>query len=147
MAYIAGVEHLKHNNMKAQELRIGNYVLANQAVKVNEIKQMFNDDPYTIVLEDDGGMFFDMEVEHVKPIPITEEWLERLGAVEKDVAGLRSEWVHVTEFLEFNWSEDSGLIVFIVGSQDSISMKHIDSVHLYQNLYHALTGEELTLKQ
>jgi len=119
--------------MKAEDLRFGNWII-------------FDDVPYQWSFNAVRDMEF--ETEYIgEPIPLTGECMERLGAVEKDVAGLRSEWVHVTEFLEFNWSEDSGLIVFIVGSQDSISMKHIDSVHLYQNLYHALTGEELTLKQ
>jgi hypothetical protein len=73
------------------------------------------------------------------PIPITEEWLLRLG-FEKTMS-----WTFAKELIGNN------ILVYYLGEKGfSIGFKNYsdfkcDQVHQVQNLYFALTGEELTL--
>jgi hypothetical protein len=72
------------------------------------------------------------EWSHVEPIPLTEEWLVKFG-----FKPLVKDW------------QIKGLIIharkrgFVVNNRIPI----LKTVHQLQNLYFALTGEELTLKQ
>ena len=70
-----------------------------------------------------------------KPIPLTEEWLLKLG-FEK----IRTFDVFPT-FFRNKINVNDG-IVYVCGCG---FLNHIKYVHQLQNLYHALTGEELTL--
>ena len=104
--------------MKATELRIGNLVLENETQQVGQVD--------LVIIG-----IIERELNHTyKPIPLTEEWLER-----------------------FNWNppKDIGVsfslttyeIHFVAGNY----YKKIEYVHQLQNLYFALTGEELTIKE
>ena len=73
--------------------------------------------------------------EEVKPIPLTEEWLERFGFEYSDLNG------------------DSGLWKIppfqIYGKYNQFIYEYaldVNYVHQLQNLYFSLTGEELTIK-
>ena len=119
--------------MKANELRIGNYLEFNNLIRPSEIikvnawflRQLVNDPK-----EDNPTVnnFY-------KPIPLTEGWLLNFG-FEKTKYG----FVKMTEIACLRiWEEDvtySGTLI-----------ENIEHVHQLQNLYFALTGEELTLKE
>jgi hypothetical protein len=105
-----------------KELRIGNYVKIHGKPTQMELSD-FNFDPLFI-----------------KPIPLTEEWLLKFG-FDKNENGL---------FKLFNESE-----VPILLNEDlngwtcdgiNFSINGTQYVHQLQNLYFALTGEELTIK-
>ena len=97
--------------MKANELRIGNYVYDNLG-GVLKIK----------------GISLDSTLSHIKPIPLTEEWLLKFGLMSIKT--------------ELGFWNNGDAIYFSYGFEKSIELKY---VHQLQNLYFALTGEELTI--
>ena len=114
----------KQNEMKATELRIGNLIY-------------FMDE-----LIDVKGVDFGEKIRydntkraqsqsHFNPIPLTEEWLKRCdweNRKDKDLA--------------VSFGLTSGKVHFVCGNYYT----ECDTVHHFQNLYHALTGQELELK-
>lgn len=114
--------------MKPEELRLGNYVVIDGSIQqVYEIKQ------------DSINGHIPQEVD---PVPLTEEWLLKFGF--EYLANEQYEKHHLN--LYFNWDKDTGLFLFIEDSTESLSFKHIKHVHQLQNIYFALTGEELEIK-
>jgi len=136
--------------MKATELRIGNLT---QDSKGNLLKVIgLTDDNISYYVVDRSK--FPLEVGwQAEPIPLTEEWLVKFGFEEysKHINGdfelcIKSDKpshhivVRITRsnFSVFNHSEcDFTQIQFI---------NRVKHVHQLQNLVHALTGEELTIK-
>ena len=125
--------------MKATELRIGNYhnYLVKDPIDVrkqwNEVCQI---DAYDLL-----SLSKDPDVRY-QPIPLTEEWLLRFGfkahTYEDEVFGyVLNDFGYINEY-QFrirNFIDFEGIII----------PKAIKTVHQLQNLYFALTGEELTL--
>lgn len=131
--------------MKAQDLRIGNIV------------KYHNDDTiFNVIGIDDLGIRVKNEEQETwieydcfSPIPLNQEWIFALGFIKGmsgDISALfhkyyKTERVFNIEKIEdkyyLHYSDKYGM--FIVGE----SFKY---VHQLQNLYFALTGEELTLK-
>ena len=119
------------------ELRIGNLLtVGNYDVKVIEIHHL---GVQVCDLEETQDTW-ELYTDRIKPIPLTEEWLEKFG-FEKDENGL---------YKLFNQSE-----VPILLNEDlngwtcdgiNFSINNTQYVHQLQNLYFALKGEELTLK-
>lgn len=110
--------------MEARELRIGNYV------SINNVFFPLTEKRFARVLNKDT---------QVEPIPITEEWLEKLG-FENGSIEINNENHLICETLmdddDFHWQynfNNEGLVF-------------IEYIHQLQNLYFALTGEELELK-
>lgn len=103
--------------MKAEELRIGNLV------KSGSLECYIN-------------FFLGGEVVDLKPIPLTEEWLLRFAFVKEDdnyeLKQIRINLNHQTTKIGAGW----------IG----VDVHHCEYVHQLQNLYHALTGKELTIK-
>ena len=103
--------------MKPNELRIGNWV-----------------ETFEGVIQIQNGWEID-EGNECQPIPLTEEWLEKFGFEYSDLNG------------------DSGLWKIppfqIYGKCNQFIYEYaldVNYVHQLQNLYFALTGEELTIK-
>lgn len=128
--------------MKANELRIGNYVQRiGYPLKVTGIKG--------------GDVWVDgnaVELEYyvydgINPIPITEEWLVKFGFEVYDVMGDNI-------FLAFRQIEPFNFNFMLCGVVLKVSFYRLDweksfeckYVHQLQNLYFALTGEELQIK-
>ena len=107
--------------MKASELRIGNWL---------------NDGFFDFQVEvQDILIISDMpEGLNIKPIPLTEEWLMKFGFIQEHCCNGKYE----------RWNKDCVYIEKInhVFHHDFIS---IGAIHQLQNLYFALTGEELQL--
>lgn len=130
--------------MKASELRIGNYVSDRHA----------SDSFFAVVKKLDYSRCyygsFHSAYSDLKPIPLTEEWLLRFGLslVEgrtgKKYLFLNGFWHLVNDLYYQNgavyiaeyWGEN----------MHPITQTSIQYVHQLQNLYFALTGEELELK-
>jgi hypothetical protein len=119
--------------MKTNELRIGNWVEHNQP------KRGY----YTTVQEST----FSVNVEKLfKPIPITEEWLLKFGFEKKydtfEFNGLNVDGC-VVHFSFDKWASE-----YEIENCDYTEVpSDIQHVHQLQNLYFALTGEELTIKK
>jgi hypothetical protein len=122
--------------MKANELRIGNYVNVPGIYKdISEVLEICEDRVNLSGLKLKFHAFY--------PIPLTEEWLVRFGFFinnyESDNFGTT-----VYQFKNFaiycNASVNKWLVCYIDGVE-------LESVHQLQNLYFALTGEELKLNE
>lgn len=110
--------------IEAQELRIGNWV-----------KNIYGNEVQITVIDD--------TVTWPKPIPLTPEWLERAG------------FEHILNNLEDFYAIDYEEGEFYFGLSEYMDSYHIHGyhatympiryVHQLQNLYFALTGQELKL--
>lgn len=143
--------------MKANELRIGNLLsVGNYDVKVVEIHHL-------------GVHVFDLEEtqdtwelfsDRIKPIPLTEEWLLKFGF--KKYPNLRDTFrqeyydafqLDIDEHTIISFSIPIGYNHNIrcnydksYRSEEKKQSYRVKHVHQLQNLYFALTGEELTFK-
>ena len=123
--------------MKANELRIGNYINYRIVDKLDERQEW--DEASIIDGQDLDYLEKNPNDKDFQPIPLTEEWLLKFG-FEKDLDGFyRKKASYLIEVL----FHDNGIIV----TNQSVSLKHIEYIHQLQNLYFALTGEELTIKE
>jgi hypothetical protein len=127
-------------NMKlsAKELRIGNLLQGEPLQLVNQ--GIYSDGVFAIT----GYGISELEIGHLlkaDPIPLTEEWLLRFG-FEKIKKGTEySKWKK--DGLKFWWDNlMPGITAF--GKCD---IGRTDRVHELQNLYFALTGQELEIKE
>ena len=112
--------------MKANELRINNYVYLKHEDDENEV----------LKFDFEMGWNFDF----IEPIPLTKEWLLKFGFEKED------------EFLELQINDDISIIwvgylsIMIQGTIGFMYESELIYVHQLQNLYFALIGEELVLK-
>jgi hypothetical protein len=115
--------------MKATELRIGNlvykyYPSGIEIEAVNEINSYFVNG---------------IGISAIEPIPLTEDFLLKFGFDRHIKLSNHNGW------LLNGWFINSKNYDFMVlGS--SVVLAKIKYLHQLQNLYHALTGEELTIK-
>ena len=114
--------------MEAKELRIGNNLYNDGVVVTIDARSIFD-------IWDDKGL------KNYKPIPLTEEWLLKFG-FEKKQGGLESVYFILAGkcLLEYNLTHKFADIVRKVNLDLFIELEY---VHSLQNLYFALTGEEL----
>lgn len=140
--------------IQANELRIGNYVQVAGHIYVCDS------------IQKDGGIFSPIKLMNPSdyidmpynptPIPLTEEILlksgfEKHGKVVSYLSlntGLSDGYDDVEALL--NWSDftekNEGELLFVFeGKGRWINISHIKHLHQLQNLYFALTGEELTI--
>jgi len=120
--------------MEIRELRVGNIILHptddDQAYFVS--RDMFNYNQGLTNLED------------YRCIPLTEEWLYRMGFEQDE---------YVNGYFSFD-------ILYIIHKKDKFGLgfpcseygvrefsAEVTTVHQLQNIYHSLTGKELTIKQ
>ena len=121
--------------MKATELRIGNWVLCEPNNACIE---------RTIDYEDFKLAHFDSE--RFKPIPLTEEWLEGFGFEQHHNDASFNSVLYIKNIFG-NKPKEWGLYPKYLGSGYVVNKSlHLEHVHQLQNLYYALTGEELELK-
>lgn len=116
--------------MKANELRIGNYFLS-YGVDLKQIERLNKD---KIIID-------------FHPIPLTEEWLVKFGFLlqtddSDEPDNLCKTFWSIPNHDEFNY--DSETKEFIHCGMGLVKITHI---HQLQNLYFALTGEELCLEK
>ena len=140
--------------MEAKELRIGNYVKAPLSMNMEIIIPNtdveilgFNYSNLVFHCKPTAYKNWEIPASHCSPIPLTEEWLIKLGF---EINGF-SDYV----------LDNNGLLRLLAGGDNTenagyvrmhqngnwIGLNHIKYVHQLQNLYFARTGEELTIKQ
>lgn len=129
--------------MKANELRLGNwiYFTEDNDVFVMEIGRTEVTCGY---FKDSVGFSRPYDHKSILPIPITEEWLERFGLekVDEDYEIAINDGVIMS--VGNNFTNNSFHVQLGMGS-DWTNFIFIEYVHELQNLYFALTGEELEL--
>lgn len=141
--------------MEKTELRIGNYLYYEATTHVvsgilgNRVYSWWVKNGKAVIeyeTKDVGGAqvknpYIDNAIRY-EPIPLTEEWLLKFGCYTSNWDDNTSFRLSVNEHyvltinLEFETYE--------IGDLDILPIKY---VHQLQNLYFALTGEELTIKQ
>jgi hypothetical protein len=99
--------------MKVNDLRIGNWVRSYNPIIEEESEWQIYKTDMVIICEAE-------DISYYKPILLTEEWLLKFGFV-KD------------KLTNYDWYK----------GDFEICIHDIKHVHQLQNLYHALTGEEL----
>ena len=144
--------------MKANELRIGNYYRAGLEIKGSrEAKLNPMDGNRVIRLAIEHFQVFvnaPMIVEMINPIELTEEWLVKFGFVTDGVTfdrevpfvfhyGYRFSLYNTGNAVDFN---RSGWAVRVFQSKQTIEIGRIQHVHQLQNIFFALTNEELNIK-
>lgn len=116
--------------MTTNELRIGNLVY--DEIEVCKVDAIFND--FVRVLCDNTVI----NLFEPKTIPITEEWLLKMGFENNHSS------VNFKTF--YNNGFDYRIELYSDGKVFFDELREIQYVHQLQNLYFALTGEELTIK-
>lgn len=135
-----------------RELRIGNYVQRTWDKQIFVISYL--KDGYDPMVKNLEGKI--MPSDSYEGIPISEEWLERFGFTEE----IASPYSDQPAYCIF---EDAKMLIYSSGDlfkrssytsyiritnwSEPPRQHRINFVHELQNLIHALTGTELTLKQ
>jgi len=89
-----------------------------------------------------------MFIENIEPISLTEDWLEEFG-FEWSIphqAYHKENFDYVCDFYETYPNIDGCLVFLNKHNRNGDKLIEIKFVHQLQNLYNALTGEELILK-
>lgn len=125
--------------IKVEELRVGNYLQWEDQFgkNIDQISQILTGS----VTFQNSGAFHD--IKGLKPIPLTEEWLVKLGFEFKDF--FWQKFVHEEEDNFVGALHNIGF-AYYVNINDDKPLIYVYSVHQLQNLYFALTGEELIIK-
>ncbi len=116
--------------MKATELRIGNLVQKEH----HTMKWGWEVDVVDLEIMGEG------ENDYLKPIPLTAEWLEKLGFEQGTNSLEMKAWRHPNLKKTIVYHDGFGF----AGEEQ---IPPLDYVHQIQNLHFALTGEELTVKE
>lgn len=135
--------------MKANELRVGNYIkdsIYNTTLKVIELSE---NDLMAYVI--DRSKFPLPDGYSLEPIHITPEVLEKCGFVPNAIGQLAIEVLGIDTHLELITIDDGYCYVNLnqineFGNSQNVAIDRIRHLHQLQNLYFALTGEELTYK-
>jgi hypothetical protein len=118
--------------MKAQDLRIGNWV-----------QFRHTETPVLITLADFVREYKDEHLEDYEPIPLTEEWLEWFGFKLPAHSWIGDKF-HLSEYGKGSKYPNGGVWVVAMNKNNAI-ISEIQYVHQLQNLYFALTNTELEL--
>lgn len=129
--------------MKPEELRIGNFVKSesfeiSRIVSINALGVI--EYVHYGIPDSEFGVWREQEDTELCGIPLTEEWLLKMGFVDHETF-----WSHT-------WGTNGVVIItysqvyksFMYQLAQSVD-KVITTVHQLQNLYFALTGQELKL--
>jgi hypothetical protein len=109
--------------MKANELRIGNYLLLQGVTK-----------PMQVFIIDTTEQSTQTKA---SPIPLTEDWLLKFGFKRKQIKDLSSYTLPKLELYQYSSNNNK---IFFEYADGEVELKY---VHQLQNLYFALTGMEL----
>lgn len=137
--------------MNPRELRIGNFI-------------NYSDYGPSVITKVDGDGFCSFVpyrwsgdigkmLSEIDPIPLTEEWLIKFGFEDpgKKVAGLKGSGyltLMVGRHMMIIWNNGQWELSYnLAGEAVQAPCPQLNFVHQLQNLYFALTGEELTISE
>ena len=120
--------------LKASDLRVGNVVFVGN--------ELFPTGWRELTIEDGGDID---NAPFYKPIPLTEEWLVKMGFI-KELNAHKTHTLYIKEPLSLNQKEGyySVALHYITVYPLLVELRY---VHELQNLFFALTGTELTITQ
>ena len=121
-----------NNNINFKELRLDNYICINNNLHPCRVKEITMS---SVVVESIKENYSEPTINSMNPIPLTEEWLLKFGFYKSET--------FKNSFIK------KGVDIYIQDTafwydllNNSIEIK---SVHQLQNLFFALTNEELTI--
>jgi hypothetical protein len=128
--------------MKANELRIGNYIGDKDDIAIVE---SIDKDGCMVQFINDEKQGFRIS-EPIKPLPLTEEWLLKFGFEKKENGLFTKKLEYIYNSLKY--CEDYKIWIYYNDDNDAAcnSIADLNFVHELQNLYFALTKKELTMK-
>lgn len=129
--------------LEATELRIGNLVnVVNSVFDESEVVSIY---PKTIRVSKNGSDY-SPRLTNVKPIPLTEEWLERFDATEEssDYWEVATGLTDMGNIHIYVMKYDKGFWL-IIENGGRVNLGDVEFVHDLQNKIFALTGEELPI--
>jgi hypothetical protein len=132
--------------MDAKELRIGSYYSTGIEVRGSREAQLHLMKDRVIELTLDHFMILSKEpswLPLINAIPLTEEWLVKLGFVKRDKV---YKFPSVPILHLSKWESNIFLLTDSRGKEILSLIPLIKYVHQLQNIYFALTGEELDIK-
>jgi len=120
--------------MKANELRIGNYLTDTKNILI--VKSLTKENVYCDIYK-----FKETPLSKIETIPLTEDWLLKFGFTWdlKKVYLCRNEIAYRIRYVRNS-------LILIQGKQ-CITIPNLKHVHQLQNLYFTLIGNELILTQ
>jgi hypothetical protein len=118
-------------NLHARDLRIGNLIRWKSTNDIEAVVDIKSSGKYQTINN--------IQITDAEPIPLNEEWLLKMGFVKHIKLYGYIGYVYNGYFIR-NFQE-----IIILGS--SVILAKIKYVHQLQNLYFALTGEELTINE
>jgi hypothetical protein len=123
--------------MKANELRIGNYYYGDV---------LFPSEYNVITANDLVELDSDPLDDYYQPLPLTEEWLLRMGFEKKENGLFTKKLEYIYNSIKY--CEDYKIWIYYNDDNDAAcnSIADLNFVHELQNLYFALTKKELTMK-
>jgi hypothetical protein len=135
------IKYIIFAGMKSNELRIGNIVLDDYSgtIKVVNINSEYNCIDYKKPNFKAVGR---MEIQYIKPIPLTEEWLLKFGFEIK-----KGGWSAATHKINTELTINNAHKVWRFTPIWCLDYASIQYVHQLQNLYFALTNQELTINK
>lgn len=128
--------------MKVQELRIGNLV-SNMYEKTARVREIHEHPSWAggfLVITNENKSAISV----LRPIPLTDEWLEKLGALKDEYGDM---FIEVDSDIRLYLSTKGYIQLVKSYHCPMFDYEHIKHVHQLQNLYYAITGEELTIKE
>jgi hypothetical protein len=121
--------------MKAKDLRQGNFWDTGGFYGIDKVESY---NIYQLSLMEKGSTVADF-YHHVKPIPLTEDWLFRFGFEKHGEWYIKRSLYHEDISISLKHQKTT------FGCNEEYEIKNIEFVHTLQNIYHSFTGEELTL--
>lgn len=133
--------------MKPEDLRIKNlFEYDGKIFKVKEIRNY-------IIVGDRGKGDVEFTIKEIKPIELTEEWLLKMGFERHDNGSVSAQFSYGLNPVTHDY------LIYLIWIKDSNNWKiegkpfylnghfEIKTVNQLQNLFFALTGQELTIKE
>lgn len=126
--------------MKASELRIGNFTF--WAGKHRQIEEILKDSVYY------PNVYVGAPVEDIEPIPLTPKILEKAGFYRLNYGWIVDNGAKNEHGDTIHGDDTFGIFDHSFGKCDDLRYGKVKITHLHQlqNLYFALTGEELEIK-
>ena len=130
--------------MNAEELRIGNLIkapiLINGKTVIQEVVSIGV--KYAQLKNLPDGFAEHIKYDEIEPIPLTEEWFDKLSDEEWEFVGYGTRRIMQHKKHKAIKIEYGAYHTFILYMNDAI-INYVQYVHEAQNLYYALTKEEL----
>lgn len=132
--------------IKPSELRIGNY-LQNNKGEVRVVSELnCNKDEFNIQAWGLGSdRMYGSNEDNLQPIPLTEDWLVKFKGEKTN-----RHWFNYSyKDIEISHNIMNGVVNLFqpINSKEPITIRDIYKVHTFQNLYFALTKEELKITE